>query len=353
MSPQRALNIGPYAVGPGHPVFVIAEAGVNHNGDMDVARRLVDVAVEAGAQAVKFQTLFAERLVSADAPKARYALETTDAQESQFEMIRKLELGLEEHKLLQQYCRERGILFMSSPFDDESIDLLDGLDVPAFKVPSGEVVNLPYLRRMARKGRPIVLSTGMSTLAEVDEALRVIREEEGNEQVVVLHCVSNYPASASSVNLRAMLTMREALGVVTGFSDHTMGIEVPIAAAALGACVIEKHFTLDRNMPGPDHRASLEPDELKEMVRAIRSVESALGDGVKRPVEEELNTKEVARKSLHARRPLPEGHLIGPEDVIALRPGTGIPPSLTEVVVGRRLGQAVQAGQMLTWDMLR
>ena len=258
---MNPIEIGAHKVGPDEPVFIIAEAGINHNGDMETARKLVDVAAEAGAHAVKFQTINADKLTSADAPKAAYQLANTGNQESQHDMLQRVELTWDDHKMLQSYSNERGILFISSPFDEESIDLLDRLDVPAFKVPSGEAINLPYLRRMARKGRPIILSTGMSNLSEVDEAVRVIKAE-GNDEVIVLHCVSNYPASPASVNLKAMATMSNSLGVLTGFSDHTLGTEVPIAAAALGAVIIEKHFTLDRHMDGPDHLASLEPDAL-------------------------------------------------------------------------------------------
>ena len=345
------INIGEHKIGPDEPVFIIAEAGINHNGDMEIARKLIDVAVEAGAHAVKFQTINADKLTSADAPKAAYQLENTGNQESQHDMLQRVELTWDDHKMLQSYCNERGIIFISSPFDEESIDLLDRLEVPAFKVPSGESINLPYLRRMARKNRPIILSTGMSNLAEVDEAVRTINAE-GNEQVIVLHCVSNYPASPASVNLKAMATMSSALGVLTGFSDHTLGTEIPIASAALGAVVIEKHFTLDRNMEGPDHLASLEPDELAEMVRTIRNVKSALGNGIKRSVEEEEDTRLIARKSLHAGIDMEAGHTLAGEDLISLRPGTGILPNMLDVVLGRHLNNPVKKGQMLTWDNL-
>lgn len=345
------IEIAGRTVGHGYPCFVIAEAGVNHNGELDLAKRLVDIAVEAGADAVKFQTFRTDAVVAMDAPKARYQLETTDKDQSQADMIRKLELPAEAFAQLKSYCHERNIVFISTPFDEGSTDLLDGLGVPAFKVPSGETVNIPFLRHIARKGKPVILSTGMSYLGEVERAIRTIREA-GNEQLVVLHCVSNYPASPVDVNLRAMRTMRQAFQVPVGFSDHTLGLEVPLAAVALGACVVEKHFTLDRNMPGPDHRASQEPDELKALVKSIRIVEAALGDGVKQPAESEENTKQMARRSLYMRRAVREGAVISEEDLIALRPAGGIPPDQFDLVVGRRLRSPVPAGTPLAWKDL-
>ena len=349
---MRQFEIAGKTIGGGFPCFIIAEAGVNHNGDLELAKQLVDAAVEVGADAVKFQTLFADKLVSPEAPKATYQLETTGEDESQAEMIRKLELPPQAFAELNEYCAEREIIFISSPFDHDSIDLLDELGVPAFKVPSGETVNLPYLRHMAEKGRPIILSTGMSYLGEVERALRTIREA-GNDRVVVLHCVSNYPADPADVNLRAMQTMERAFGVPVGFSDHTMGIEVPLAAAALGASVIEKHFTLDRAMPGPDHRASLEPDAMRAMVEGIRKVEQALGTGVKEPAESESNTKMVARRSIYTARAVEAGTQLKEEDLIALRPSGGIPPDQFDVVVGRRLHQALPAGHAISWSDLQ
>ena len=340
------IAIGLRVVGAGQPCFVIAEAGVNHNGDIELARRLIDVANEARADAVKFQTFKAERVASREAPKAEYQEQCTDQGESQFEMLRRLELSPEMHRELMACCRCRQAMFLSTPFDEESADLLDSLDVPAFKLSSGEVTNLPFLSHVARKGKPIILSTGMATLDEVAEAVRTI-EAAGNTKLVLLHCTTNYPADPRCVNLRAMRTLSAAFGYPVGFSDHTPGIEVSLAAAALGACVIEKHFTLDRNLPGPDHQASLEPSELQALVHGIRNVESALGDGIKRPAASELVNLPVARRSLHWRRSLAAGAVIDAQDLIALRPGTGIPAGKLPSLLGRKLATPVTEGKMV------
>lgn len=346
------FKIGGRMVGPGHPCFIIAEAGVNHNGDMDMARRLVDVAAQAGADAVKFQTFKSEKLVSLSTPKAGYQLQTTDATETQGEMLRKLELPPEDHMGLQAHCKEAGLLFISTPFDEDSADFLAELDVPAFKIPSGEVNNLPFLEHVARKGKPVILSTGMSYLSEVDEAIRTIRNA-GCDELVVLHCVSNYPADPADVNLGAMNSMATALGVPVGYSDHTLGIQVPLAARALGACVIEKHFTLDRGLPGPDHPASLEPQELIDMVRGIRIVESALGHGRKEPADSEANSRQVVRRSLAAKVDIGPGEVLSPNLLTQLRPGTGIPPNFMDQVIGRTLRRALRSGELLDWSDLR
>ena len=348
---MERIEIDGRAIGAGARCFIIAEAGVNHNGDVETAKRLVDVAVESGSDAVKFQTFSVDLLVAPDAPKAEYQRVTTGGEESQAEMIRKLELPDAAFRELEAYCEERGIIFLSSPFDHASVDLLDEIGVSAFKVPSGEIVNLPLLRHIAQKGKPVILSTGMSYLGEVERAIRTVREA-GNEQLVVLHCISNYPTDASDVNLRAMETMSRAFGVRVGFSDHTLGINVPLAAVALGACLIEKHFTLDRNMAGPDHRASLEPEELKAMVQGIRTVEQALGDGIKEPAESEFNTRQVARRSIYLRTAADAGTVLREEDLVALRPTGGIPPDQFDFVIGRRLRRSLPAGTLLTWNAL-
>jgi N-acetylneuraminate synthase/N,N'-diacetyllegionaminate synthase len=346
------IAIGERVIGAGQPCFIIAEAGVNHNGDLALARRLIDVANEARADAVKFQTFKAERVASHDAPKAEYQQHFTERGESQFEMLRRLELSPEMHRELMARCRRapcthgRQAMFLSTPFDEQSADLLESLGVRAFKLSSGEVTNLPFLSHVARKRKPIILSTGMATLDEVAEAVRTI-ELAGNAELLLLHCTTNYPADPRCVNLRAMRTLAAAFGYPVGFSDHTPGIEVALAAVALGACVIEKHFTLDRNLPGPDHQASLEPNELRMLVQGIRNVESALGDGVKRPAESELENLPVARRSLHWRRSLEAGAVIGAEDLIALRPGTGIPPGKLPALLGRALATAVAEGKMV------
>ena len=351
MAPQ-SIDIAGRKVGSGHPCLIIAEAGVNHNGDLDLARRLIDVAADAGADVAKFQTAVPERVVSSNAPKARYQLQTTDGGESQLEMVRRLHpFTPEDFAGLIDHCHERGIMFMSSPFDEPSIDLLDSLGVAAFKVPSGEITNLPYLSMMAAKGKPMVVSTGMSYLSEVETAVRTIREA-GNEQFVLLHCVSNYPANPADANLRAMHTMSVALGAPVGYSDHTPGIEVSLAAVALGACVIEKHFTVDRELPGPDHRASLEPEELKALVVSIRSVESTLGHGRKEPAASEANTADVARKSLVAAVDIKAGTVLT-EDVIDIkRPGTGLAPAMRPSMVGRSARVYIPEDAVLTKEML-
>ena len=348
---MRQVRIAGKTVGEGHPCFIIAEAGVNHNGDVDTALKLVDVAADAGADAVKFQTFDSDQVVAPEAPKATYQVETTGAEESQREMLRTLELPPESFHRLQSRCGERGIIFISTPFDHDSVDLLDRLGVPAFKVGSGEVGNLPLLRHIAAKGRPIILSTGMSYLGEVEWAIGAVHGA-GNDQIMVLHCVSAYPTEPRDANLRAMETLAQAFQVPVGFSDHTRGLEVPLAAVALGARVLEKHFTLDRDMPGPDHRASLEPDQLRELVRGIRAVESALGDGVKQPAAAETNIRGVARRSIYLRNLVDAGAILREEDLICLRPAGGIPPHQLDAVVGRRLRRACPAGAAVAWSDL-
>lgn len=345
-----SFEIAGRPIGPGHPCYVIAEAGVNHNGDLALARHLVDVAVEAGADAVKFQTFQAELLASAAAPKANYQKVTTTSAESQLDMLRRLELSRAAHEALLPYCQERGILFLSTPFEEVSADYLESLGVAAYKLPSGEITNLPFLTHVARKGRPLIVSTGMSTLGEVEAALQTIAAAS-HPPVALLHCVSNYPADPAQTNLRAMLTMQAAFGVPVGYSDHTPGIEVALAAVALGACIIEKHFTLDKNLPGPDHQASSEPEELKALLRGIRKVESSLGDGRKVPALCEANTAAVGRKSLIAACDLPAGTVLSERAVTIKRPGNGLPPAARPYVVGRTLKVAVSAGEVLHLDM--
>lgn len=345
------VSIAGRPVGPGHPCLVIAEAGVNHNGDLDLARRLVDMAAEAGADAVKFQTFKTERLVTSGAPKAEYQRRHTSATESQFDMLRRLELTSDAHRELQARCRARNVLFLSTPFDEGSADFLESLDVPAFKIPSGEITNLSFLAHVARKRRPMIVSTGMARLDEVEAAVRTIREA-GNPDIVLLHCVSNYPAVPGDINLRAMHTMAAAFGLPVGYSDHTEGIEVALAAVALGACVVEKHLTLDRALPGPDHQASLEPGEMKTMVRGIRIVQEALGHGRKEPAASEAATAQVARRSLVAARDLAAGTVLAEGDIAVRRPGTGLPPARRANLVGRAVCVDVKAGTPLMPEML-
>ena len=338
-------------IGTGQPCFVIAEAGVNHNGSLDLARQLVEAAHAAGADAVKFQTFKAARLVTAAAPKAAYQQANTDAGESQLAMLQRLELSEADHRALLAHCGTRGIQFISTPFDEVSADLLAALNVPLFKLPSGELTNLPYLAHLARLNRPLIVSTGMSYLSEVEAAVRCF-EANGNPPVALLHCVSNYPAAPSDVNLRAMATLASAFGVPIGYSDHTPGNEVTLAAVALGACIIEKHLTLDRNLPGPDHQASLEPDEFAAAVRGIRIVESALGTGRKAPAASEANTAAVARKSIVAARDLAAGETLDARAVAIMRPGTGLPPAMLPHLLGRRTRVRLAAGTLLTLDVL-
>ncbi|MBW2617786.1 MAG: N-acetylneuraminate synthase [Deltaproteobacteria bacterium] len=345
------LNISGRLIGAGQPVFVIAEAGCNHNGEIDLAKRLIDAAADAGADCVKFQTFHAEAVVSKAAPKAGYAIKATDPDESQLEMIQRLELSAGQHRELVDYCRRKGILFLSSVFDHQAVDLVDDLGLPAFKVPSGEIVNHPLLEDVAGRSKPIILSTGMSYLGEVEEAVRVI-QRVGCRELALLHCLSNYPADPGQANLRAMTTMSAAFGLPVGYSDHVVGNEVSFAAVALGASIIEKHFTLDRSMPGPDHAASLEPPELAGLVQGIRKVEQALGDGLKRPMPDEENTRQVARKSLVAARDLPQGTKLTPEMVCFKRPGTGIQPAELKYVLGRAITGEVRADELITWEML-
>ncbi len=329
--------------------LIIAEAGVNHNGSIETAEQLIETAAEAGADLVKFQTFSADRLVTGSASKADYQLETTSTSESQHEMIRKLELSREMHEELIAHCKKCGVGFFSTGFDPQSVDLLAELGLDRFKIPSGEITNLPYLRHIGQYGKPVILSTGMARLGEIEAALEVL-EASGTprEQVTVLHCNTEYPTPMADVNLKAMLAIRDALGVQVGYSDHTLGIEVPIAAVAMGATVIEKHFTLDRNLPGPDHRASLEPDELKAMVQAIRNIELALsGDGLKRPSPSESKNLEIARKSLVALVPIKAGEPFTEANLGVKRPGSGISPMRWDEFIGRPANRDYQADELI------
>lgn len=352
MSTPPLIEIAGRKVGDGHPCFVIAEAGVNHNGDLSMARRLIDVAAGCGADAVKFQTFKAEKIATSSAPKAQYQQETTDKTESQLDMLKRLELSADAFQELYKYCKSKTILFLSTPFDEESADLLDELGVAAFKIPSGEITNLPFLTHLARKGKPIILSTGMSWLGEVETAVRTLTEA-ANPNIALLHCVSNYPAEPHDANLRAMRTLSDAFAVPVGFSDHTMGIEVALAAVALGARVIEKHFTLDRALPGPDHQASLEPQELKALIQGIRTVETALGDGRKVPRAAELNTAAVARKSLVAACDIPANTTLTKEHITVKRPGNGLTPFLIPHLLGRLTRSAIAKDTVLDLGMFR
>lgn len=314
--------------------FIIAEAGVNHNGDFELAKRLIDVAVEAKADAVKFQTFISNKDISKYAQKADYQMETTDSKESQLDMVKKLELPFEKFKKLKEYCESKGIMFLSTPFDLESIDFLNELNLNIFKIPSGEITNYPYLTKVGNLKKKVIMSTGMSSIEEIEEAIKILRDN-GTKDITVLHCNTEYPTPMEDVNLNAMNTIKEKLIVEVGYSDHTLGIEVPIAAVAMGAKVIEKHFTLDKNMDGPDHKASLEPDELKEMVKAIRNIERAIGNGVKIPSPSEMKNKEIARKSIVANRFIKKGEKFTEDNLTCKRPGYGLSPMKWKEVIGK------------------
>ncbi|EMO15055.1 N-acetylneuraminate synthase [Leptospira santarosai str. CBC523] len=316
--------------------LIIAEAGVNHNGDLELARKLIDVAANAGADIVKFQTFEAERLVTKSAKKADYQNSATgNAAESQYEMLKKLELSKENHEKLIQYCKQTGIEFLSTAFDLQSLAFLEQLNLSRYKIPSGEITNLPYLQKIGSSGKPIILSTGMSTLGEIESALLVLETTGAKRnEITVLHCNTEYPTSYSDVNLSAMKSIADAFKIKVGYSDHTSGIEVSVAAVALGASVIEKHFTLDRSLPGPDHKASLEPNELKTMVRSIRNIELSLGDGIKKPSNSELKNISIARKSIVAAFSIKAGEIFTRENLTAKRPGDGISPMRLDEVIG-------------------
>lgn len=316
--------------------LIIAEAGVNHNGSLELAKRLIDAAADAGVDYVKFQTFKAENLVTKSAKQAEYQKKNIgDGDDSQYQMLKNLELSLVDHEVLIGYCKQKGVRFFSTAFDLESIDYLASLNLPLWKIPSGEIINYPYLRKVARQGQTVILSTGMCDMTDIKNALDIlIKFGLIKDQITILHCNTEYPTPFEDVNLRAMLTIKEAFGIKVGYSDHTRGIEVPIAAVALGAEVIEKHFTLDRNLPGPDHKASLEPDELKAMVRAIRNIEQAMGDGEKKVTVSEGKNIAIARKSIVAAHPIKKGEILSEENLTVKRPGIGISPMQWDEIVG-------------------
>jgi N,N'-diacetyllegionaminate synthase len=318
-------------------VFIIAEAGVNHNGSVDVARKMIDAAAGAGADAVKFQVFNAESEISRYAPKAEYQKKATDASETQLDMARRLELAEDEFRELFAHCRKRGIIFLATPFDLRSVDFLDELGLDIIKVPSGEITNLPYLRKIGRLNKKIIMSTGMADLKEVGEALDIlVKSGTKKENITILHCHTDYPTKMQDVNLRSMLSIQDAFKIDVGYSDHTLGAEAAVAAVALGAKVIEKHFTLDTLMEGPDHKASLDPQELESMIRAIRNVEDAMGDGFKKASAPESAIKAVARKSIVALRNIKKGEAFTEENITTKRPGTGINPMQWDGVIGKK-----------------
>lgn len=328
-------------------VFIIAEAGVNHNGSLETAKRLVDVAKQAGVDAVKFQTFKAKNLVSKAAQKADYQKKNTgNSDDKQIDMLKKLELSFDDFRELKNYCDKVGVIFMSTPFDFDSLDFLNTIEMPNYKIPSGEITNLPYLIRIAKAGREVILSTGMCDMEEIEQAVDAL-QKYGASKISLLHCTTEYPAPFEEVNLNAMLTLKEKFGLETGYSDHTRGIEIPVAAVALGAKIIEKHFTLDKNMEGPDHKASLNPQELSEMVSAIRNVEKSLGTGEKKPTKSELKNRTVARKSIVALRDIKKGENFTEENITVKRPGNGISPMKWFDVLGKTAVQDFDEDELI------
>jgi N-acetylneuraminate synthase/N,N'-diacetyllegionaminate synthase len=336
-------------------VIIIAEAGVNHNGDIQLAKKLIDIAAAAGVDYVKFQTFKAEKLVSKFAEKASYQKVNMNESDSntQFEMLKKLELSMEQHHELVDYCKLKRIQFLSTAFDLESIDLLNSLGINLFKIPSGEITNLPYLKKIGALNKKVIISTGMCVMSEIQDAINeLVKAGTAKEKISVLHCTTDYPTAMQDVNLNAMLNIQKQLSLPVGYSDHTLGIEVPIAAVAMGATIIEKHFTLDKSFPGPDHIASLEPAELKAMVTAIRNIENALGTFEKQPSETEKKNMLVARKSIHVSKKLKCGDKITEDVLICLRPGDGISPMEWENIIGKKINKDMSAGSKISWGDL-
>ncbi|RSD35151.1 MAG: N-acetylneuraminate synthase [Methanohalophilus sp.] len=332
--------------------YIIAEVGVNHNGNIGLAKQLIDAAKEAGADAVKFQTFKAEEVVCQKTRKAQYQIDNTGNLESQYDMIKSLELSYEDFTELKKYADNKGITFLSTPFDNGSADFLDDLDIPLFKISSGDITNIPLLEHIGKKQKPVILSTGMSTLGEVEEAVEALKSS-GTENITLLHCTTSYPAPMESINLSAMETMKYAFRLPVGYSDHTEGITIPIAAAALGAVVIEKHFTLSKNMHGPDHKAALEPSEMNQMIKNIRCVNSAIGNFEKKPHPEELNNKFVARKSVVARIDIERGTVINEKMLAIKRPGTGMLPKKIYEVIGKKAAKKICKDELIEYNMLR
>lgn len=348
---MKKVKIGNRLLGEGQSTFIVAEIGVNHNGSLDMAKKLIDAAKDAGADAVKIQAFKTEKIVTKYAEKASYQKENTYLEETQYDMLKKFELKDEEIEELSCYAKGKGIVFLSSVFDKESVDLLSRVKAPAFKIASGDITNFPLLRYVAEKKKPIILSTGMSTLGEIGEALEIVREN-GVEDIILLHCVTSYPAKIEDANLRVIKVWQNSFGLPIGFSDHTLGIAAPVAAVALGAVLIEKHFTLDNTMPGPDHRASLEPDEFKEMVDGIRDVDKALGDGVKKITKEEERIKKVVRRSIVAKMNIPKGTTITGDMLDLKRPGIGLESKHINKIVGMKAKKNIRVDERVTFDKL-
>lgn len=346
------IKIGNRLIGENRPVFIIAEAGVNHNGDIRLAKKLIDAAAAAGADAVKFQTFTPELLVTKTAEPAEYQSKNIGKAETQFQMLKRLELSRPNHFILRDYCEKKKIIFLSTPFSEPDADFLEKLKAPAFKVSSGDFNNLPFLRHLAKKGKPLIVSSGMSTLPEVRAAVKAIKQT-GNNKIIVLHCTSTYPAAPADLNLRAIKTIRDELKVSVGYSDHSEGSMASILAVALGACLIEKHFTLDKNMAGPDHKASLNPEELKSFVKSVRQAEVMLGSFEKKCSPQEANSRLSGRKSIVANRAIPAGAIITRSDLIMKRPGFGLSPAAIGKVVGKIAKKNIKNDIIITWEMIK
>jgi len=346
----NGIKIGNKFVGPGFPVFIIAEAGVNHNGSMELAKKMIDVAKESGADAIKFQTFKTENMIIKNAQKAEYQKKAT-GKGNQYKMLKSLELDAANFRKLTQYAKKKDIIFLSTPFDKVSVDLLEELCVSAYKIGSGELTNIPLLKYIAEKKKPIILSTGMANLGEIDEALNVFKES-GLENIIILHCVSSYPTKIDDINLKAINTLRSVFKFPTGFSDHTIGINVPIASVALGVCVIEKHFTLDKKLPGPDQRSSLDPEELRLMVKSIREIEVALGNGNIKPTSDEKKNMEVVRKSIVSSMDIKKGSILTEEMIDIKRPGTGISPKMYDKILGKKVKRLIKKDELILWKYL-
>ncbi|MFX1369448.1 MAG: N-acetylneuraminate synthase [Promethearchaeota archaeon] len=347
---KNKVTFGSRTIGDGEPIFIIAEAGVNHNGKMELAKQLADIAFEAGVDAVKFQTFKTEEVATREAKMAEYQKEQLQDMDSQFEMIKKLELDYEKFAELKEYCDGKGILFLSTPHNPGAAVFLENL-MPIYKIGSGDLTNLPFLEQVARYGKPIILSTGMSTIDEIAEAVNSIKQAQ-NTDIILLHCVTSYPANIEDANLRAINTLKETFSLPVGYSDHTLGLEASIAAVALGACVIEKHFTISKDLIGPDHKASLEPTELQELVKNVRNLEKALGDGDKKPTSAERAIMGVVRKSLVAKVPIPKGTVIRDDMISIKRPGHGIAPKFLNHVIGKKASVDIKEDTVLSMSMI-
>lgn len=348
----KNIKIGDKIIGENQPVFIIAEAGVNHNGDVKLAKKLIDTAVDCGADAVKFQTFTAELVVTRTAVQAAYQSRNMGKTESQYEMIKQLELNEKDFQVLRDYCSKKKIMFLSTPFSEPDADFLEKLNVPAFKTSSGDIDNLPFLKHLAQKGQPLIVSSGTASLEEIRTAVALIKKA-GNQDLVILHCTSNYPAAPESLNLRAIRTIQNEFGLLTGYSDHSESCLVSALAVALGASVIEKHFTLDKNLPGPDHKASLNPVELKDFVKTIRQAEIMLGSFEKKCYSEEISSKKLGRRSIVAKRPIPAGTVIALGDLIMKRPASGLPSAEIEKVIGKIAKQNIKNDTIITWEMIK